>query len=493
MKKNYRIIMALFLSVSIFLSCATNKHGIRVEKLDSANDFMKANVPLISEYTLDNGIKVVIKKQESNRIFTMAVLYKGGVALLPEGKDGLESLTMETMLRGSKKYSYEDIKRIFHEKSASMSFNNTLDASTFNVVSIDKYWDEIFDVFSDAVLNPRFEEQQFALVKHSRQMALKKAMSDPYRFTVMKLHERTFAEHPYQRQDGGTPESIKNIGIDDLKAWHKEQLSADRMTIVAVGNFNIRKLLKQLNASFGRISQKDRNLPDIPRLAIPAKVYTEVFPQSKGIAYIRGDYSIPAVGTADFRALQLAYSILGELLFEIVRTQKAACYSVWANGYAVKASYGSFVIFKSDKATLAKKAYDQAIALLASGKTINLKGQGIKTGEGRQTKGSGKKYAPIAENLEAYKAKYINSFYSKQRTNVAAVSQILGSEVYAGNSYEYLKFIDETKAITAEDIIRVTNKYIVHADISWMIVADKATLSTVDKKVFKEFTATVEN
>ncbi|WP_038109813.1 hypothetical protein, partial [Treponema pedis] len=95
-----------------------------------------------------------------------------------------------------------------------------------------------------------------------------------------------------------------------------------------------------------------------------------------------------------------AYSILDELLFEIVRTQKAACYSVWTNAHSFKAAYGSLVVFKSDKPTVAKLAFDEAIATLASGKTINLKGQGIKSGEGTVSKSSGPKYAPIEENIE---------------------------------------------------------------------------------------------
>ena len=132
------------------------------------------------------------------------------------------------------------------------------------------------------------------------------------------------------------------------------------------------------------------------------------------------------------------------------------------------------------------------IAVLASGQTINLKGQGIKSGEGSVTKSSGNTYAPIAENLEAYKSKFINGFFGNQLTNSDAAAQIMYSQAYYGNPYEYLKMIDKINAITSEDIIRVTNDYIVNGKVSWMVVADSATLSKLDKSKFMKFTGNVK-
>ncbi len=475
MKKNFKFLVIAVVAISLIFSCATT------------NSFMKANRPSISEYTLDNGIKLIVKKQNTNRIFTMKVAYEGGLAVVPEGKDGIESITLSAMLRGSKKYSFEDIKKISFENSSEMAASAGIDYSTLNLSTIDKYWDTMLDVFTDAITNPVFDEKQLQIVKLGILKSISERNSDPMAVTTDKLHEHTFKGHPYARSLDGTEKIVKAITVDDVKKWYSEKLMADRMMIVAVGNFDNKKLLAQLNETLGKLPTKNMEVPKVAKLSIPQACYTEEFPASKGIAYIRGDYEIPELNSPDFTTLQFAYSIFNELLFEVVRTQNAACYSVGAGPKGFKASYGAVTIFKTDKPTLAKTSIDEAISILASGKTINLKSQGIKTNEGRVTESKGPKYAPIAETIEAYKAKFINSFYGAQVTNSAIASQIISSEVYFGNPYEYLKFIDGVNNIKAEDVVRVANTYLANGKISWMIVGDKSILSKVEKDKFMKF------
>ena len=489
MKK--KIFITLCIIVLLF-SCKTTPPAPKIEGLETSSSFMQANIPLISEYSLDNGIKVIVKKQDTNRVFTMSVVYSGGLALIPQGKDGLESLTLSMMLRGSKKYSYEEIKRISSENSSAMSASTGIDLSWLNLTTIDKYWNQMLDVFTDSIMNPVFDEKELELVKKAALMDIKKRMSDPYDFTVTKLHEKIFKDHPYSIEKDGTESSVSTIKIEDLKQWYAEKLTADRMFIVAVGNFNPSSLISQLNKTIGKIPVKQNKIPEVKKLDIKQNLFTEAFEESKGIAYIRGDYIIPPVQSKDFTTLRFTYTILNELLFEIVRTQNAACYSVWTNAHGFNSTYGSLVVFKSDKPTKAKTAFDEAIAVLASGQTINLKGQGIKSGEGSVTKSSGNTYAPIAENLEAYKSKFINGFFGNQLTNSDAAAQIMYSQAYYGNPYEYLRMIDKINAITSEDIIRVTNDYIVNGKVSWMVVADSATLSKLDKSKFMKFTGNVK-
>ena len=228
MKKKIFITLCI---IALLFSCKTTPPAPKIEGLDNASSFMKSNVPLISEYSLDNGIKVIVKKQDTNRIFTMSVVYSGGLALIPQGKDGLESLTLSMMLRGSKKYSYEDIKKTSSENSSTMSANTGIDLSWLNLTTIDKYWNQMLDVFTDSIINPVFNEKELELVKKAALMDIKKRMSDPYDFTVTKLHEKIFKNHPYSIEKDGTESSVSTIKIEDLKQWYAEKLTADRIKI----------------------------------------------------------------------------------------------------------------------------------------------------------------------------------------------------------------------------------------------------------------------
>lgn len=450
-------------------------------KLPAApSSYMAANLPTIEKRVLSNGVTVIIKKNPANRVFSLKVAYNGGVALTSPEKAGLEALTLALMARGSARFSYADLQKIQYEKSSAIGYTSSgYDWSSFDLSTIDKYWDEMFAVFSDCLLRPAFDDTQFGLVKNSFKVSIQKSLSDPYNLAVSRLHEKMFAGHPYAADFAGTAASIESITLDQVKAYYDQFLAADRMAIIAVGNFDTAKLIASLEAGIGKLPKKGVAVPAVARFVPKAEVYLERFDKSKGIAYVRGDYPIAEVTSPDFATLQLAYSMLNELLFSVVRTDHGACYSVWANAHGFLSSYGSLVVYKTSKPGEVKGWVDECIALLASGKTLNLKG-------------GDEKYAPIAQTIEAYKAKYVNAFFGNQQTNAEMASQLASSLFYFGDHLEYLRFIDKVRAISAEDVVAAVKAYVVGAPISWIVVGDQAMLNKVDKSKYLWFTGKVE-
>ncbi|MEL3908116.1 MAG: pitrilysin family protein [Treponemataceae bacterium] len=470
MKKFIKKILTCF-AILAFIACETIP--------SSGSSYMRKNAPTISEYTLDNGIKLIVKKQTTNRIRVLDVRYVGGNALLPAGQDGIEYLTLSCMQRGSEKYSNDEIKDLLHKTSSTMKYGAGLDMSWSYMATLDKYWDEMLDVFTDSLINPSFDEEQYNFARNEAETAYLNSLTDQYELMIDKLTSKSRAGHPYGKSARPTSDSLKNINLPDLKKWHAEKMTADRIFVVAVGNFNGKNLASQLNKTLGKLPKKDTKIPEIPPLNLQTKLYKEEFKTANGSAYVRGDYEIPGRTSPDFPKLLLAYSILDELLFTIVRTDHGAAYSVWCGVHGFKQSYGSLVIYRTDVPSEAKLYFDEAIAVLASGKTVKLKDDGKPY-----------RYAPIAETIEAYKAKYKNAFFAGQFSNASTAAQIAMSYYYKNSPIEYLRLIDEINAVTPEDVIEVVNKYLVNAKISWMVVSDSATLSKLKTANYERFTGT---
>ncbi|MBN1519375.1 MAG: insulinase family protein [Spirochaetales bacterium] len=444
---------------------------------DTPGAYMQANLETIETRTLANGVPVIIKKNPANRVFTLKVAFKGGVAMVGPDKAGLEAMTLALMARGSASYGYAELQRFQYEKSSSIGYTAAgYDWASFDLNTIDKYWDDMFAVFADCVLRPAFDSGQFNLVQNDFKVSVQKSLADPYNYAVAKLHEKMFAGHPYQADFAGTPASIGSIALSEVKDYWASKLQADRMAIVAVGNFDADKLAAALNATFGTLPRTGVALPLVERHQVAPAVYLEKFEKSKGIAYVRGDYPIADVKSPDFPTLQLAYSILNELLFSIVRTEHGACYSTWANAHGFQNPYGSLVVYKTSQPEAVKTWVDQAIALLASGKSLSVAG-------------GDDAYAPLADTIGAYKAKYVNAFYGSQQTNAEMASQLAQSLFYFGDATEYLRFIDKINAIQAADVVAAVKAYVVPAPVSWIVVGDSATINKVDKADYLRFTA----
>lgn len=477
MKNIKRFLLIGLATILVFTACETT--GSATKGGNTA--YVKENSAQISETTLDNGIKLIVKKQKTNRIYSIRVNYNGGNALTPDGKDGIEALTLSTMLAASKKYAHDDVETILHKTTSNMGSGTGLDMAWATFNTLDKYWDEASDVFFDCLVNPLFDKEDFAMNAKDADSAWAKDNADQEALTINGLLKKSRAGHPYGKQTVPTSNSLKNISLDDVKAWHKEKLTPNRMFIVAVGNFNINKLKAQLNNTLGKIPANKTEIPEVPPMNLKPALYTQEFPTAQGVAMIRGDYAIPNRLSPDFTKLQLAYSILYDLLFQTVRTEHGACYSVWARVHGFHQSYGSMFIYKTTKPSEAKRYFDEAVALLASGKTIKLKDDGTNN-----------KYAKLSDTIETYKARYISSFFSSQYSNAEIASQIAYNYYYKNDPASYLHMIGEINATTAEDIVRVINRYLVNAKVSWMVCADKKTLNQLDKSVFNGFTGKVE-
>ncbi len=439
--------------------------------------FMATNLRTIETRALSNGVTLVVKKNPANRVYSLKVAFKGGSAMTSPDKAGIEAMTLAMMARGSADYGYERLKRLQYERSSSIGYQaSSYDWASLDLLTLDKYWDEMLSAFADCALRPAFDAAQFALVQNEFKVGLQKSLADPYNVAVSRLHARMFEGHPYAAEFGGSPESVASMTLDDVKEYYRKAMGADRMLIVAVGDFDVDALAASLDATLGTAPRSGLEVPAVPPLPANKSLLLERFDKSQGVAYVRGDYPIADPRSPDFVTLQLAYAMLDELLFSIVRTDHGACYSTWSKAFGFEAPYGSLVVYKTDRPAEAKAWADEAVAVLASGRTLNLRG-------------GDEPYAPIEETLAAYKAKYQNAFYGDQQTNAQTAAQLVASRLYHGDHLEYLRFIDKVNAVSADDIVACVKAYIVGAPVSWIVVADQPTLARLDASVFEGFSA----
>ena len=88
-----------------------------------------------------------------------------------------------------------------------------------------------------------------------------------------RMTRTIFKDHPYAASSSVKPESIGNITVEAMRLLHERDTDARRIMIVAVGNYDERKLLKKLDAAFGSILSRSYDLrsPDVPPLTVSGK------------------------------------------------------------------------------------------------------------------------------------------------------------------------------------------------------------------------------
>jgi zinc protease len=459
------------------------------------NDFARENLGSFTTATLKNGIPVVIKRSSTNRILTLKAVFTGHVSYTPVDKAGLEAVMLTMLTRGSAHYTYADIQRkTFETSSTIVPRYGSYDLTSLDLVTIDTYFPQLFPMYADALMHPSWNAEEFPRVIGDFKLEKQQAETDPFSSAVMHLDEKFFAGHPYAASWAGVADSLDRISLDDLRAAWSSSMTAGRIYLIAVGNFDPKTLLPMLEATFGSLPRSTSTRPPVPSLqgTVTPDLIVSPFPRSEGLAYVRGEFAMPAPDTPDYPASLVAFNLLDDILFEILRTRNGACYSVEANVDGATASFGDITVFRTTVPGKVKPLVDQAIAVLASGRSmsgnVTVSAAG-KSGLGSSADAKAAAFVPIADALPFYKLKFLTQFYSGQQTNRLIASQIAGSIFYHGDYRHYLLLIDRIGSVTTEDVVRVAKKYLVDNPTLWIALGDPALLKDVKKDDFLRYTA----
>ncbi len=228
------------------------------------------HVPPHERIVLPNGITLVLMQQREVPLISFAALVRGGAAADAPGKAGIASLYAGLLEKGAGKrdaFAFADAV-----EGAGGSFNAGADAEAIvlrgQFLARDRAL--MLELLADALLRPRLEATEFETLRQ-RQIEFIKAAKDSDPSDVIDNYGRAwlFGAHPYASPVAGSEHSLTQIKLDDLRTFQREQLGADRLTLVFTGDIDAAWLRSAVSAAFGRLP---RAAKPVTVLAAPAPV-----------------------------------------------------------------------------------------------------------------------------------------------------------------------------------------------------------------------------
>jgi len=488
MKKHSRLITrvtGILLAALLFAAgCASKPAAV------TPDPFVEANRATFTVTQLDNGIPLIIKQNPGSRIVSFKVGFKAPTLYTPANQAGLEAMTLGMLSRGSQDYSWEDIQTIAYLKSSAIGADWTnFDFTSFDLTTLDKYTGELLDVWLSCLLKPSWDPEMFEQLKGELLLARQNKEEDPYSKASIILNKSFFGKQPYATDLDGTLMSLAALNLEDIKTHYARLLSTNRMFIVVVGNVDAEAIKAQLNGKLGSISTKAAplyTLNDADR-APGGTVLIEPFEQSKGVAYVRGNFNLPRPGTDEFTAVSIASDMLSDIFFDVIRTQNGAAYSVWAKPYSFTSNYGCFAVYKTNVPHLVKPWIDTAVGILTSGRTMAAKVEaGVKNIDGSADEEEAPSaLVPISDSIGFYKDKFVTTFFEGQQTGPSIASQIASSYILTGDPLYYLELRSRLARVSEGDIIDAARTYFAESAKSWIILGSSDVLGSVQAEQFK--------
>ena len=208
--------------------------------------------PQIVRAELKNGLKVMLIERHTAPIVNVALALDAGAASDPSGKAGTASLALDLLDKGSKSRTAFQMSDALESFGARMNTGTLADLSLVRLQATSANLRPSLAIMADAVLNPAFGADQFALQKQRRLAQIGQDRAQPNSLAQRLMPALLYGPaHAYGRPAAGTEKTIGGIHRDDLAEWHAAWFKPGSATIVVTGDTTLAKLMPALEASFG--------------------------------------------------------------------------------------------------------------------------------------------------------------------------------------------------------------------------------------------------
>lgn len=431
---------AIFVFLSLnFFSCVSNRGR-------DAADFYEENIDSFAEFSLSNGIPVVLKNISSEKNIELRLLFEGGASSCPRGKSGLDLLTFEVISQSPAVKELSSHGKYFCVALCANDF------STYGFSCAAADFDEAFAAFAKSILEPDFSHEDY-LSKESEAENAALDRSENLRFALLDaVAENLLRSHPYY--DGIFYKSASRVSEYDIEENLKNLLDARRIKIIAAGNFsalqygekkskasqedsfakNAARIFEMLEESFGAILPGEFSAPQIPEINFANKKDAKKEFEFAGNYYCAAlCQKAPERGADDYEAFALA-SLAADYVLrrELVQKNTAtSCGTAILNG---RQSIAMIVANGINEGSDIKESIAAALEKNLSAEEI----------------------APL---LNAFKNIYASKIYASEKNCHVTLEQIASSIFYEGSASEYLKRIEKIERLTAEEVRAAYEKY----------------------------------
>lgn len=280
---------------------------------------------------LSSGVRIVTEAVPSVRSVSLGYWIGTGSRGESDAQAGFSHLIEHLLFKGTAKYRSLEIDQIFDGMGAELNAGTGKETTSVYSRVIDEHLDLAFDVMSDMVFRPAFDD-----VDSEREVILEEiAMyeDDPQDKVFDVLGTAVFGDHPLGRSIIGAADVVAGTPIEAIRAFHDTRYVASNVVIAAAGAVDHDQLVELAAA----------RVPDGGRSADAPAAPPAPGPRSAVAQFERKEteqYHVCLGGTGIARdderrfALRVLDTIFGgtssSRLFQEVRERRGLAYAVYS-------------------------------------------------------------------------------------------------------------------------------------------------------------------
>ncbi|MEM7467076.1 MAG: pitrilysin family protein [Pseudomonadota bacterium] len=409
----------------------------------------------VSEFVLDNGLKLIVKPDNRAPVAVVQVWYKVGASYEYDGITGVSHALEHMMFKGTEKLPPGRFSELVAAKGGEENAFTSADYTAYFQTWAAENVPLSFEIEADRMRNLLLLKEEFAkeirVVMEERRL---RTDDNPQALLWESSNATAFQTSPYRQPVVGWEADLKSMTVEDLADWYRQYYAPNNAVVVVVGDVDPKEVHAAALKYFGPVARQEISPPKHrPETDQRGTKIVNLESSKARVPYLMMSYKVPSLVDSqeenadveewEIYALDVLASTLNgggsaRLPRELVRNKEIAT--------QVGASYSSgsrlATLFRLSGSPSPKHSLsDLETALRAEIKKL-------------QTT------APTEDELNRIKTQVVaDTIY--ERDSMFYQGLIIGSLESVGLDWRlYENYVANIKAVTGEQVKAVANKYL---------------------------------
>lgn len=292
---------------------------------------MKVNeIEGISEYQLENGVRVLLFPDMSKEVVTVNMTVFVGSRHEGYGEAGMAHLLEHMLFKGTP--DHPAIPKVLTERGAKFNGTTWVDRTNYyeTLPASDENLRFALELESDRLVNSNVKgsdlESEMTVVRNE----FERGENSPFSVLRQRMLSTAYDWHNYGRSTIGNRSDIERVPIVNLRRFYRKYYRPDNILLIVAGKFESETALQMIGDTFGKLAAPETPI-DPTYTTEPSKdgERTVVLRRVGDVQFAGALYHVPSGGHPDFAAIRALSIVLGDepsgrLYQELVETKTAS-------------------------------------------------------------------------------------------------------------------------------------------------------------------------
>ncbi len=396
------------------------------------------------EFTLDNGLQVILHQDRSTPIVAVNLTYHVGSKNERPDRTGFAHFFEHLMFEGTQNIGRGEYMKKVESIGGTLNAGTSKDYTTYFETVPSNHLETALYMESERMLHAKIDEigvsTQRSVIKEEKSQTQD---NRPYGTIVKEVFERTHQKHPYNWTIIGETEHLEAATLEEFMDFYNTFYVPNNAVLAIAGDIDYAEAEAAVRKYFEEIPRGTKEIPrpNITESARTAEIRDTVYDNIQLPAVVQS-FNLPVMTHEDIPSLELLSTYLSGgksaiLTREIVDKQQKAL-AVLAMPYVLEDG-GVFLLYGIANLGIdiqdLENSINEQIALV--------KANGISDAD-----------------FDKLKAQVEMSAVNSLGSVTGIAQELSSSKIFYGDANEINRKIEKYSQITKEDIQRVANKYL---------------------------------